>query len=92
MQVRAREMMHSTQTVIDLKFSWHAHTKFLICLTINVVSTVSVENPMSISLAECTKIYQLRVTQYQGYGAILYIFPCLTPKQVLLITPALINI
>jgi len=66
MAVRAREMMHSSQTMIDLKFSWHTHVKILICLTINVVSTVSV----SISPAECTEIYQLRVTQYQGYGAI----------------------
>lgn len=66
MAVRAREMMHSSQTMIDLKFSWYTHVKILICLTINVVSTVSV----SISPAECTEIYQLRVTQYQGYGAI----------------------
>lgn len=66
MAVRAREMMHSSQTMIDLKFSWHTHVKILICLTINVVSTVSV----SISPSECTEIYQLRVTQYQGYGAI----------------------
>lgn len=66
MAVRAREMMQSSQTMIDLKFSWHTHVKILICLTINVVSTVSV----SISPSECTEIYQLRVTQYQGYGAI----------------------
>lgn len=66
MAVRAREMMHSSQTMIDLKFSWYTHVKILICLTINVVSTVSV----SISPSECTEIYQLRVTQYQGYGAI----------------------
>lgn len=70
MAVRAREMMHSSQTMIDLKFSWHTHVKILICLTINVVSTVSVELPKSISPVECTEIYQLRVTQYQGYGAI----------------------
>lgn len=44
--------------------------EILIHPTINVISSGSLERPMSIPSVEFTGIYQLRATEYPGYGPV----------------------